>query len=161
MEKIFDELFGELTYNLSWIGKTILSIFGVEHEVGLHIRCNEGENITANQRQVYINFEQHSTEILKNTEMAIFNYYLEVCQDYQARLQDAELIKKNAPVITRICELKDLVEAQTLLIDYDYQDEKPIRMGILFECTWEPEHGVAVRIENGEIVETGFQDIVI
>jgi len=161
MEKIFDELFGELTYNYCWEGKTVLNIFGTDQEVFLLINGNEGEEITANQKQAYIGFQQNSAELMRKTENAIFNYYLDVFQDYQARLQDAELIKKNAPTITRVDELIDLLKAQTLLIDYDFCDGKPIRMGILFECTWEPEHGVAVRIENGQIVETGFQDIVI
>jgi hypothetical protein len=32
---------------------------------------------------------------------------------------------------------------------------------MLFECTWEEEHGLAVKFENEKVVEVGYQDIVL
>ena len=33
--------------------------------------------------------------------------------------------------------------------------------GLLCECTWEEEHGLAVKYQNEEVVEVGYQDIII
>ena len=33
--------------------------------------------------------------------------------------------------------------------------------GILCECTWEIEHGLAIKYQNEEVVEVGYQDIII
>lgn len=33
--------------------------------------------------------------------------------------------------------------------------------GFLCECSWEIEHGLVIKFENGEVVEVGFQDILL
>ncbi|WP_425557580.1 DUF6985 domain-containing protein [Herbaspirillum huttiense] len=34
-------------------------------------------------------------------------------------------------------------------------------VGVLFQCTWEPELGLAVKFVNEEVEEVGTQDIVL
>ena len=65
-----------------------------------------------------------------------------------------------APLITEISQLKPLVRATGLLIQ-DAWDIEDRRLGLLFECAWEPEHGLAVKFENEVIEEVGFQDVVL
>ncbi len=33
-------------------------------------------------------------------------------------------------------------------------------IGLLAECPWSPEHGIGIKIVNGQVVEIGYQDIV-
>ena len=66
---------------------------------------------------------------------------------------------KIAPIITTIQELGKLVEPVGLIILPDFEDGIR-RVGLIFNCTWE-EDGVGVKFENEQVVEVGYQDIVI
>lgn len=160
MDSIDDKLFGELTYDYGWNGKTDITILNKRIFIDLFINCELNEMISPNQRVAFIEFRENSLEIIKDAEEAILKYYRDVFKDYQAQLDDLELIKEKAPDISTIEELYKLVSPTTLLIDYDFNDNTN-RVGILYDCTWEPEHGLAVKIENGSVVKVGFQDIVL
>jgi len=68
--------------------------------------------------------------------------------------------EKIAPKISSIEELGEIVTPTSLLIRYDFEDGVR-RVGILCDCTWEPEHGLGISIEDEKVVEIGLQDIVL
>lgn len=98
--------------------------------------------------------------IVKEAEYEIFKYYLESFEDYRAMYSNNEELEMIAPQISSIEELGKLVSPTNLLIRYDFEDGIR-RVGVLCDCTWEPEHGLAVSIENEKVIEIGFQDIVL
>lgn len=65
-----------------------------------------------------------------------------------------------APTISTKDEIANIVEPKQLIFPMVF-DEDVSHVGLLLECTWEPEHGLAVKIEDEEIIEVGFQDIVL
>ena len=73
---------------------------------------------------------------------------------------EAEEADKIAPIIENKEELGNLVEP-TQLIVRRVRNNGIRRLGLLFDCTWNIEHGLAVKIEDEEVVEVGFQDIVL
>ncbi len=64
------------------------------------------------------------------------------------------------PIIVNKEELGHLVEPAQLIIRR-VRKNGARRIGLLFNCICEIEHGLTVKIEDEEIVEVGFQDIVL
>lgn len=152
-----DELFGEIVYEDLWIGTIEITMFGKNQKIFLNIYGEENEEITQNQRDAFSQFKSSMPNIVKESEDKILEYYLENCDDYRAMQSNSEEI---APKISSIDELGKLVKPTSLLIGYDFEDGIR-RVGILCDCTWEPEHGLGISIENEEVVEIGLQDIVL
>lgn len=155
-----DELFGEIVYEDLWIGTTEITMFEKKRKILLNIYGEENEEITPNQRDAFSKFQANMINIVKESEHEIFNYYLENFEDYRAMQSDSEKVEKIAPKISSIEELGKLVTPTCLLIRYDFEDGVR-RVGILCDCTWEPEHGLGISIEDEKVVEIGLQDIVL
>jgi hypothetical protein len=96
---------------------------------------------------------------LNLAEDAILNYYFEVYEDYRQRLIE-KFADKMAPILSTKDEIADIVEPKQLIFPMVFEEEVR-QVGLLLECSWEPEHGLAVKFEDEEIVEVGFQDIVL
>jgi len=155
-----DELFGEIIYEDLWIGAIEITMFGKNQKILLNIYGEENEEITSNQRDAFSQFKLNMPNIVKESEDKIFKYYLENCDDYRAMQSNSEEVEKIAPKISSIEELGKLVTPTSFLIRYDFEDGIR-RVGILCDCTWEPEHGLGISVENEEVVEIGVQDIVL
>lgn len=156
---IKDELFGEIFYEDLWLGKTEINMFGKAKEIILNI-YGEEEKISLNQREAFSQFKANMFSIVKASEDKIFEYYLKNYEDYRAMQVSNEEVEKVAPKISSIAEWGELVTPTGLLVRYDFEDGIR-RVGILCDCTWEPEHGLGISIENEEVVEIGLQDIVL
>lgn len=91
-------------------------------------------------------FIRNMNELLMNAENEILKYYLEVIEEYRERLGE-KFADKMAPVISNKEELSKLIEPKRLLFPMVF-DEKVRKVGLLLECTWEPEHGLAVKFED-------------
>ena len=87
----------------------------------------------------------------------------EVCSSitgvYRERLGD-QFKDKSAPIINTREELNSVVDPRQVLFPMVFGN-KVREFGILCECTWEEEHGLAVKYQNEEVVEVGYQDIII
>lgn len=145
-----DTLFGELIYDDLWLGKTEITMFGKNNKIDLLIYGEDSEPITINQRDAYVRFKENMVDIIKVSEVKIYDYYLRCMDEYQLQ----------KPSISSISELVEHVTPMGLLLDYDYEDGIR-RIGIVCNCSWEREHGLGVRIENETVVEIGLQDIVL
>lgn len=93
-------------------------------------------------------FYDKKDDIILNIETAIFDYYQ----------NNREAV--NGPII------KDKNEIDNLLTDmgiFIAEKEEPglRKMGITFECSWEPSHGLGVLLKNEEIVVVGTIDDAI
>ncbi|WP_243820895.1 DUF6985 domain-containing protein [Bacillus thuringiensis] len=158
MKKINHELFGEIVYDLYWSGQQKITIFGQEKIVSLTIDGEEDDLIPKVQEEAYRKFITDINKLTKEAEQAIFEYYKEEYMEYRDMVGD-ESADKIAPIITTIQELGKLVEPVGLIILPDFKDGIR-RVGLIFNCTWE-EDGVGVKFENEQVVEVGYQDIVI
>lgn len=159
MEKINHETFGELTYNYGWKRDTKIRLFGHEKTITLNIDGEDDAEFEDAQVSAYQKFINDKEHLLNLAEDAILEYYLEVYEDYRQRLGE-KFADKRAPVISTKEEIAKMVEPKQLIFPMVF-DEDVRQVGLLLECTWEPEHGLAVKFEDEEIVEVGFQDIVL
>ena len=153
------ELFGEISYDLYWSGQQKIKIFGKEKVIILSIDGNESGEFQDAQKEAYINLVDNMENIMIKAEEAIFDYYQEIYMDYRDMVE-ADEADKIAPIIENKEELGNLVEPTQLIIRR-VRNNGIRRLGLLFDCAWNIEHGLAVKIEDEEVVEVGFQDIVL
>ena len=158
MGKVISDIFEKL-YDDTGYGEIEVNIFGKTCKLELIIEKFENEEFEEIQHEAYQKFMQNIEGILKQGEEAAFKYYLDVFQDYRDRSDD-ESKDKIAPVIKSQDELYELIEPTTLLFPAVFG--RDVReFGILCECRWEVEHGLAVKYHNEKVVEAGYQDIII
>ncbi|PDZ08839.1 hypothetical protein CON70_26035 [Bacillus pseudomycoides] len=158
MKKINHKLFGELIYDGYWTGKQKIAILGHDKIVPLTIDGEEYDVFSAIQEEAYSKFIADTNRLIQEAEQAIFEYYQEECLEYRAMLGD-ESADEIVPIITTTQQLGKLVDPIGLTILPDFEDGVR-RLGLIFNCTWE-EDGIGVRFENEEVIEVGYQDIVI
>lgn len=61
------------------------------------------------------------------------------------------------PSVENASQLKELLTSVGVHIgELEPQDEA---IGLLFECSWEPEHGLGVLINNWEVKDVSHQDV--
>lgn len=154
-----DVTFGNIDYEFGWRGGYSYSIFGKNYSVVLVVPCDEGEEIEPAQRKAFAEFERAKSQLTEAAAIAVYDYYLkiadEVCERY-----GPEFAEKIAPPIEKVDDLGSIVTPTELLVQQSYEGGDRI-IGLLFDCSWEPSLGLAVKIENEHIVEVGTQDIVL
>lgn len=158
MKKMNHELFGELIYDGYWAGKQKITILGHDKIVPLTIDGEEEDEFSTIQKEAYRKFIADINRLIQEAEQAIFGYYQIECLEYRAMLGD-ESADEIAPIITTTEQLGKLVDPIGIIILPDFEDGVR-RVGLIFNCTWE-EDGVGVEFGNEEVVEVGYQDIVI
>jgi len=159
MEKIEHDVFGELSYDYGWKREITINLFGFERIVTLIIDGEEDAEFEEAQVNAYNSFFRNKDSLLKQAEDAILKYYLEVYMEYRERLGD-QFADTMAPVLSTKEEVAKITEPKQLLFPMVF-DEEVRQVGLLLECTWEPEHGLAVKFEDEEVIEVGYQDIVL
>lgn len=159
MKKIEHVILGDLSYNYGWKREIKVNLFGYERAITLNVDGDDSAEFEAAQVSAYQQFFSDEDTLLKKAEDSILKYYLEVYDDYRQRLGE-KFADEMAPILSNKYELAEIVELKQLVFPMVF-DEDARQVGLLFECTWEPEHGLAVKFENEEVVEVGFQDIVL
>lgn len=157
---MIDEMFGSLTYDYGYEGKTSVDLFGISWEIMVQINADE-KVITDSQRNAYRKFLENESEVLNDVENSIFEYYEKVFESYRVQVSDLAQKDRIAPKINNKRELARIVEPVSLIIDYDFENKKPQRIGFIMETSWDPSHGLGVRIENNKVVEVGLQDVIL
>lgn len=151
-------VFGDIRYEYLWIGKYTINLFGNESEGLLNISGENNGEFDENQIEAFKMFESNKLELSKKIEDAVYKYYLDVNEEYRDRYGNEA--DKYAPKIESIEELESLIKFEALNLPYSFVENERI-VGILFKSKWEVEHGIAVKLVNEEVVEVGYQDIVL
>lgn len=151
-----DELFGELSYDYLWEGKTKVKLYGNEYEVGLGINGEEDDRIAQIQKDSYIIYKKNENEITKEIELAIYNYYKEIYK-YEREKNDINILNK-VPDVTNYLDMKKLITPIKLCIPELDNDRE---IDILFECTWDFDLGMGIRIVNEKVTKIGVQNDVL
>ena len=160
MAKVMNhDVFGELYYNNSWYKEIELNLFGNTRKMELIIEGEENGEFEEEQIEAYKKFMQNKEELLEMCEEKVYIYYQEVNFDYRERLGE-QFKDKSAPIINTRDELNSLVDPRQVLFPMVFGN-KVREFGILCECTWEEEHGLAVKYQNEKVIEVGYQDIII
>jgi hypothetical protein len=93
-------------------------------------------------------------------ENAIFAYYRENLPDLRSRF-GPQLADQWAPEITSSEDLSRLVTPSEVIIQEAFEKPPERIVGLLFDCTWEPSLGLAVKFVGERLNGVGTQDIVL
>lgn len=161
---MFDEVFGDMTYDYGYVTKKEIVFFGDTKEIEVHIDAEEEKEITQLQRDAYEALMQNWEEIQHKIADAILQYYNGEEKGAYGP-DDPDEFAKWWPDIDNEEELVKKIHLDAIIIPEDYimedKGENPIY--VLFDRDWGGEdledNGVAVLIEDGEVSEVGYKDI--
>lgn len=155
-----DPVFGELTKTAPdlWERPIEIEFLGQTWKVALAVMMNEEKGAEDKQIQAFELFQKDTSRLMKQAEKSLLSYYQSVCEDYRDQSGITDPHDEDVPIVSSSDELAKLIELESVL--FPYVRPAPT-FGLVANCTWEPEHGVAVKFVDGDVEEVGFQDIII
>lgn len=157
MNQLEDDQFGKLKYDFGWHGTYRFVFFGQECD-RLSVPGEENVPISMEQRSAFANFIANRESLLTDAEDAILAYYSRIHDELLERLGGDAI--RMAPFASSKSDMAALVHPTGLLVQEPLHGGERM-IGILCDCTWEPNLGLAVRIVNERVTDVGDQDIVL
>ncbi|MDR9856630.1 DUF2004 domain-containing protein [Paenibacillus sp. VCA1] len=151
-----DPIFGDLEYNYSWSKDTTILFFGRETEITLMIDGEEDGKFDEEQYAAYQALMKSWEQLHENFLEPILKYY----QQKRHELGYDIALNENYPLVETADQILEMIVLDGIVVPYgDIREGRDI--GILFNCTWDQENGLGLRLLNEEVIDVGYQDIVI
>ncbi|WP_242141997.1 MULTISPECIES: DUF2004 domain-containing protein [unclassified Bacillus cereus group] len=154
--KINDAVFGELEYDFVWSKDTSINFLGNEVEIALIVKGDEDGKFDEEQYVAYTSFMQNWEQLQQSFLQSILDYYK---QERQELGYDIE-VNENYPLVETTNEILEMISLDGIVVPYagifDGRD-----IGITFNCTWDTENGLGIRLLNEKVTEVGYQDVAI
>lgn len=157
---MIDPVLGEITYTSSvgWAGSYTYPFLGSEVTVPLELGGDEGEPVDPIQRDAVERFTNLKDTLSAQADDAIYAHYTERLSEVRAQLGDSA--DNLMPILGDKSGLARLVTPTAFFVREPVVTDDRV-IGLLSNCTWDPGHGLAVKIVNEKVVEVGPQDIVL
>jgi len=153
---INDEVFGELSYSLFWHRDMNIQFAGKDCVVALNVDGDEDGGFDESQYIAYQSLMKNWVHFQHRFLTAILDYYVK--RRYE--LGYAAQINKAYPLIETVDEIAKHIELVGIAVPYgDIFDGRDI--GLMFDCTWDIENGLGLRLINEEVFRIGYQDVAI
>lgn len=126
----------------------------LEREVTLTIPTEDG---TIEEWQIILanKFCEKEGLLKDRVYKAIYDHYQEEAEEL--RLQFGDDFQHLVPHVENIEQLKELLTPKGVYIGELEPSEEAV--GLLFECTWEEEHGLGVLLNNWKVEDVSHQDV--
>ena len=153
---INDKVFGELDYQYKWVGYRTIKFLGKDTEVALLVGGTEDGEFDEGQYVAYNSLMDNWGEIQHNILQPILDYYKQKRLDlgYDVALNE------DYPLIETADQLIGHITLVGISVPYDFLREGR-DIGVSFDCSWEGENGLGVRLLNEKVDEIGYQDVAI
>lgn len=144
MSSINDEVLGTLVFDRGWTKEENFKLWGYDLKLKIVFSAYENESINDDQRKGYINFKENLLDIssrsLRKTEEYIQKIENEVIPyiDFDRIPDDISRIVKPSSIM--------ILESGNI--------------GVLCDCSWDMDHGIAILISDRKNIEVGSQDII-
>lgn len=144
MSSINDEVLGALVFNRGWTKEENLKWWGYDIRLKIVVSAYENEIVNANQREGYLSFKENILDIsdisLKKTK---------------------EYIKKIKNEVLPYIDFNEIPDDIAKIVDPDsIIILESGSVGVLCNCAWDREHGIAILINDNHNIEVGPQDII-
>lgn len=154
--KINDAVFGELEYDFIWSRDTIIEFCGSEVEVALMIDGEEDGEFTEKQYVSYNSFIQNWGHVQQRVLQPLLDYYNQKRHELGYDISNNE----DYPIIETIDQLLERVRLVGINVPSARRFEDRY-IGLTFDCTWDTENGVGIRLINEELARIGYQDVAL
>ncbi|ART70530.1 hypothetical protein BTO20_20070 [Mycobacterium dioxanotrophicus] len=157
---MIDPILGEIVFSSSvgWAGVYSYPFLGKDVTVPMELGGDEGEPVDPIQREAVRLYTEHKIDLSNQADDAIFAYYNERLPELRAQFGDSA--DTLMPVLADKSSLAQLVTPTAFFVREPVVSDDRV-IGLLSNCTWDPSHGLAVKLVNEKIVEVGPQDIVL
>lgn len=150
---INDAIFGELDYELTWFSYTTIEFCGKGTGIVLLIDGEEDGKFDEEQNMAYNTLMQKWEQLQYDILQPILAYY----QQKRHELGYDVEYNEGYPVIETIDELLERITLVGIVIQYgDIYEERDI--GLIFDCTWDEENGLGIRLLDEQVKAIGYQD---
>ncbi|MED4402854.1 DUF2004 domain-containing protein [Metabacillus fastidiosus] len=153
---INDSVFGELEYDYGWVKYTTIEFCGKEAEIALMVKGEDNGKFDEEQYIAYNSLMEKWEQLQQGFLQAILDYYK---QERQELGYDIE-VNENYSQIETTNQLLEMITLVGIVVpSRDIYEERDI--GITFDCTWDIENGLGIRLLNEKVTEVGYQDVAI
>ena len=153
---INDSIFGKIEYDYIWFRRSKIKFFNNEVDIMLMIAGDDDGQFEYWQYESYQALINKWNEIQETFLEPILEYYKQKRKELG---YDIEL-NKNYPEIKSTKELLNYITLVGIKVPYaDIYGGRSI--GISFDCSWDEENGLGLRLNNEEVIDVGYQDIAI
>ncbi|WP_294413317.1 DUF2004 domain-containing protein [uncultured Ruminococcus sp.] len=151
---MINSVFGELTYEYGWNGKTTIDWYGEMINVDLVVSGEEDEEIDSLQCESYEKFKLAWSDIKDSILERVLSYYINLRNE----LGYGDDSNENYPAISNIDEIKNIITLDSIVVPLSgVYDGRSIALA--FHCEWDAENGLGIILVNEEIHDIGYQDI--
>ena len=153
---INDSIFGKIEYDYIWFRRSNIKFLNNEVDIMLMIAGDDEGQFEDGQYEAYQALINKWDEIQETFLEPILEYYKQRRNELG---YDIEL-NKNYPEIKSTKELLNYITLVGIKVPYaDIYGGRSI--GISFDCSWDEENGLGLRLNNEEIIDVGYRDIAI
>ncbi|MED4533989.1 DUF2004 domain-containing protein [Metabacillus fastidiosus] len=153
---INDPIFGKLEYDYVWSRDTIINFLGNEVEITLIVKGQEDGKFDEVQYTAYQSLMQNWEQLQQSFLQPILDYYQQKRYEVGYDIEFSE----NYPLVETTDQLIKMIRLDGIIVSYpDIYEGRDI--GMLFNCTWDVENGLGLRIINEKVMEVGYQDVAI
>ena len=148
--------FENYEYDGAWYGNETINFNGKEFNVNIQIDDYDGIMVPESSQKALLSFLGNSNDYLSKIKETVFEYYCELRADLGYDTEE----NVDYPEVSSSEEILNMITLIGITIpDQDDYDEDAV--SLIFDCTWEEEHGLGIRFIGEDIVEVGFQDIAL
>ena len=153
---INDSIFGEIEYDYIWFRRSKIKFVNNEVDIMLMIAGDDDGQFEDGQYESYQALINKWNEIQETFLEPILEYYKQKRKELGYDIQ----LNKNYPEIKSTKELLNYITLVGIKVPYaDIYGGRSI--GITFDCSWDEENGLGLRLNNEEVIDVGYQDIAI
>jgi hypothetical protein len=153
---IKDEIFGEIEYEFGWSRVITIDFFGNTTEADLLIDGEEDGQFDERQYLAYQSLMKNWNDIQQHILKSILTYYGQKRKELGYDIE----VNNNYPIVETTNEILEMIILDGIVVPYaDIFDGRDIR--ITFNCTWDTENGIGIRLLNEKVTEVGYQDVAI
>ncbi len=154
--KINDAVFGKLEYDYVWSRETTIEFCGKEADIALIIDGEEDGEFSEKQYASYNSLIQNLGHLQQSILQPILDYY----KQKRHELGYDVSYNENYPLLETINQLLERIRLVGIYVPSARRFEGRY-IGLTFDCTWDMENGVGIRLINEEVARVGYQDVAI
>lgn len=153
---IVNKVFGQLEFDYTWSKEEEIMFNGKKQDIVVLIAGDEDAEFEEGQYEAYTMFKSNWNIIEKNVLLSILEYYNSRKEELGFETEENE----NYPYIGNEDELLNHINLVGIKVPYeDMYGGRSI--GLSFDCTWDEENGIGIRLSDESVIDVGFQDIAI
>ncbi|KIL43108.1 DUF6985 domain-containing protein [Jeotgalibacillus campisalis] len=149
-------IFGEIEFKTGWSRVIIVNFFEHATEVDLIIDGEEDGQFDEGQYRAYQSLLNNWNDVQQQILKSVLTYYQQKRNELGFDIE----VNNNYPLVETTNEILKMISIDGIVVPYaDIYDGRDI--GITFNCSWDTENGLGIRLLNEKVTKVGYQDIAI